>query len=156
MGRNLSMMRWWIIMLVGAIALTSCSRSRSTQLQANYGFGYCDGTLGSFDVYVIQSDAQPDLYELRIVPYQLTAPGDIVAVTVANQSLAYKEIVPQVVLFTDQEIFAGYLTETELLTYDILAITPYQPGVTFLEASPESDAICTLPLPGDGTATTQQ
>lgn len=140
-------------MLVGAIALTSCSRNRNTQgLQANYGFGYCDGTLGSFDVYVIQSDAQPGLYEVSVIPVALNAPGDIVSITVANQQLAYKEVVPQVVLFAEQEIFAGYLTETELLTYDILAITPYQPGVTFLEATPESDALCTLPLPGDGVA----
>lgn len=114
------------------------------------GFGYCDGTLGSFDVYVMRSPNAPGLYELSIIPVQLDAPGDIVSVTVANENMAYKELVGQVVVFNEAEIRAGMLTETELSNYTILAITPYQPGVSFLDVNAEKDAICALPLPGDG------
>lgn len=149
------MKRWWIVALVFtlALSLTSCSRKK-TQLGPNsgYGLGYCDGTLGSFDVYVYETSS-PGLYQVSIIPVSLDAPGDIVSITVANQGLAYKELQTQVVLFQDREILAGTLTDTELENYELLAITPYQPGVSFLEATPEKDAVCTLPLPGDNNTT---
>jgi hypothetical protein len=149
-GSAFSMMkRWWIVALVFtlALSLTSCSR-KSLIPQSGYGLGYCDGTLGSFDVYVYQTSTA-GIYQVSIIPVQLDAPGDIVSVVVANQSLQYRELQTQVVVNNDMEILVGTLTDTELEAYDILAITPYQPGVTFLEATPEKDAVCRLPLPGD-------
>jgi hypothetical protein len=151
MTRNfvLVMKRWWMVALVFtlALSLTSCSR-KSLIPQSGYGLGYCDGTLGSFDVYVYPT-ASSGVYQVSVIPVSLDAPGDIVSITVANQSLQYRELQTQVVLNNDMEILAGTLTDTELEAYDIIAITPYQPGVTFLEATPEKDAVCRLPLPGD-------
>lgn len=150
MGRLVSKVRrWWMLVLVCilALSLTSCSRKAREAPVADYGFGHCDGTLGNFDVYVIRSKGNPGLYEIAIIPASLDQPGDIVNITVANQNLAYKEMQTQVVVDVEGEIFAGYLTESELETYDRIAITPYQPGVSFLEATPEKDAICELPLP---------
>lgn len=149
--------RWWILALVFtlALSLTSCSRGPSKDLQNGYGLGYCDGTIGSFDVYVYKT-ASTGIYQVSVIPVSLDSPGDIVSITVANQGLAYKELQTQVVLFQDREILAGTLTDTELETYEMLAITPYQPGVSFLEATPEKDAVCYLPLPGDGASSPQQ
>ncbi len=146
------MKRWWVIALVFtlALSLTSCSRAKQTQLQADYGFGYCDGSIGSFDVYVIRSQTQPGMYELTVIPVTLQQPGDIVSITVANKSLAYKQMVNQVVINPQQQVFSGYLSDTDLTTYDILAITPYAAGQTFLNAQSDAEALCTLPLPGDG------
>lgn len=152
-GRIVVMVKkWWVLALVFtlALSLTSCS-SKKRNLNAGNpnGFGYCDGTLGSFDIYVVASPSNAGLYELSVIPVSLDAPGDIVRVAVANNSLAYKEMVTQVVVNPQQEIFAGYLTVSDLQNYDILAITPYEPGVSFLEGTAEKDAICSVPLPGD-------
>lgn len=149
--------RWWLIALVFtlALSLTSCSKHRpdeALQADADYGFTYCDGTIGSFDVYVIRSKQDPTLYELSIIPVNLDAPGDIARINVANRQPNYKEMVHEVVLYPNSEIFGGYLTEADLQTYDILAITPFDgSGQSFLEQQAEKDALCTLPLPGDGT-----
>ena len=153
MGRIVSMTkRWWIVAVVFtlALSLTSCSRRQNLVPLAEYGFGFCDGTIGSFDVYVIKNRQDPNLFDISIIPVALNAPGDIVSITVANQNLAYRELVTQVVLFNDTEIRAGTLSTSELAQFDILAITPYQPGVTFLEVNSAQDALCDLPLPGDG------
>lgn len=152
MGSYVSMKRWWIIAVIFtlSLSLTSCSRSKTTLGAAEFGYGPCDGTLGAFDVYVIRNRQDPNLFDISVIPVALDAPGDIVTITVANQSLAYRELVPQVSIFNDNEIRAGTLTEAELAQFDILAITPFQAGVTFLEGTADKDAICTLPLPGDG------
>jgi hypothetical protein len=152
MGRVVLMMkRWWMVALVFtlALSLTSCSR-KALAPQTGYGLGYCDGTLGSFDVYVYQTSTA-GIYQVSVIPVSLDQPGDIVSITVANASLAYKVLQNQVVLFNDNEILAGTLTDTELELYDQLAITPYDSsGATWLEQAPEKDAVCYLPLPGEG------
>ena len=156
MGRFVLMMkRWWLIALVFtlALSLTSCSKKvYDLQSSPDYGFGYCDGTLGNFDVYVARSRQDPSLYELVIVPVQLADPGDIARINIANRNPSYREVVHEVVLNPEEQIFAGYLTEEDLQTYDILAITPFDgSGQTFLEQQTDKEAICNLPLPGDGT-----
>ena len=142
--------RWWVLLMVCtlALSLTSCSTKKKASTQ-NYGCRPCDdATMGAFDVYVIPSKTAVGMYELRIIPVQVEN-GDIVKVTVANQSLTYKEMVPEVVINSSEEVFGGYLTEADLYTYNILAITPYSSQGTFLEQTPSKAAFCTLPVPGD-------
>jgi hypothetical protein len=148
----LKLKKWWLTALVFTLVLplVSCSKKRKETLQADYGFTQCDGTIGSFDVYVIRSKTNPGTFEISIITIQADAPGDIASITVANSSKAYKQLIPQVVLNNDQEIFGGYLTESELNQYDILAITPYDPSTNFADQVSAKDALCTLPLPGDG------
>jgi len=143
--------RWWILALVFtlALSLTSCSKKKKA-VGPNYGFTYCDGTLGSFDVYVIPKQGTTGYYELSIIPVQLDDPGDIVQVTIANGSRAYKSLVHQVVAVNDQEIYAGTLSEADLDGYDILDISLFDgSGVGYLEQAPAKYATCELPLPGD-------
>jgi len=150
MKRKTTMKKWWMIAMVFALALslTSCSRRGAS---ANYGINYCDGTMGEFDIYTAAVAGQAGTYKVVVIPVSLSAAGDVVSITVVNQSsLAYKEMVQQVVVYVDQEITAGFLTEAELQTYDLIAITSYTPGTDFLSANPEKDAICGLPLLGDG------
>jgi hypothetical protein len=57
-----------------------------------------------------------------------------------------------VVLYDQQTIFAGYLTDFDLEQYNILHVTPYEPGVSYIQQNPQLDAMCDLPYPGDGTS----
>ncbi len=150
--------RWWLIALVFtlALSLTSCSKRLPQDLQSGpvYGFGYCDGSMGAFDVYVIPSQTDSSTYQLAIIPVSLDQPGDIVRIDLANSSPSYKSEVSELVLQPNQEINAGYLTDSDLQSYNILSITPYDgSGATYLEQAGEKDAICNLPLPGDGMPT---
>src|SRR5687767_11578121 len=97
------MKRWWVLALVFtlALSLTSCS-SKKKNLQSGYGFGYCDGTIGSFDVYVLNSGK--GTYELSLIPVQVNA-GDLVVVTLLNQGLMLKTMVTQATIQNDQELF---------------------------------------------------
>lgn len=144
------MKKWWMIALVFALALslTSCAKRKETQ--NSQGFGYCDGTMGQIDVYVKVRSGDPNRFDLILVPYQLSAAGDIAAVTVVEKgTMQYKEMLTQVVLNPNAQILAGTLSKAELDQYDVLAITSYTPGVNFLQANPAKSAVCTLPYPGD-------
>jgi len=147
------MKKWWIVALVItlALSLTSCSKKRDGLVAGEgqgFGFGYCDGELGQFDVYVIPVNGNPGRYELSIIPVQVRA-GDIVRIAIANSSLAYREMVSQVVVNPDVEIQAGFVNFSDFQFYDILAIRPAEPGTNFLDGSSNVDAICELPLPLD-------
>ena len=144
--------KFWIIAAVFtlALSLTSCAKKKKEILQADYGFMQCDGTIGSFDVYLVKSKSTPGLFELSIMPVQVDAAGDIASITIASNTRAYKQLLPQVVLNNQQEIYAGILTEADLQQYDILAITPYDPSTNFADQVPAKEAFCQIPQPGDG------
>ena len=129
---------------------TSCAKKKKDLLLADYGFGYCDGTIGSFDLYLIKSKTQPGMYELSFVVAKADQPGDVASIYIANRSLEYKTMVQEVVLADEREIFAGYMTEEDLNIYDIAAVVPYGNGTSFLTGSPEKEALCQIPLLGDG------
>lgn len=147
--------KWWLIALVMTLAmsLTSCA-NRQRMNYADYGWLPCQGPLGYFEVYVINSPTQPGTYQLSVIPVSVSQPGDIVTVTVANRSNAYQEKVSQVVLVPNQEIAAGYLTQSDLSTFKTVAITPFQAGANFLDASTPYDTYCSLPGLGDGVGQT--
>lgn len=152
-GNRISKMKkWGMIAVVFALALslTSCS-SRARQNMA-YGINNeCTGTMGDIDVYTIPVQGQIGYYKIVIIPVTLSAPGDVATITAVNQStLAYKTLSPEVVLNVDQEITAGFLSETELASFDLIAITSFVGGIDFLSANPAKDAICWMPLVGDG------
>lgn len=151
-GRMVSFMKkWWMIAVVFALALSLTSCARRPGSLVNYGLNYCDGTMGQIDVYTVAVQGQPGTYKIILIPVALDQQGDVVSVTVVNQTtLSYKQIVEQVVLYNDQQVNAGYISEDELNTYDLIAITTFTPGVDFLAANPAKDAICGLPLIGDG------
>lgn len=161
-GKVITMMKkWWMIAAVLALALslTSCSR-RGTGQFSNYGINFCDYsglegqggiTMGSFDVYTIASTTQAGMFQVVVIPISLTLPGDVATITVIDQAtMLYKTLLPEVALTANQEISAGFLTQAELNKYDLISITSYVPGVDFLQANPEKDTICGLPLVGDG------
>lgn len=154
MGRFVLMLkRWWVLALVFtlALSLTSCSKKKSNQNLDVYGFDYCDGELGSFDVYTFPNN--DGTYDLSVIPVDVNA-GDVVQISLTNQGLTYKDMIPQVALASEEEIYVGRLTESDLDNYDILAIVKPLDGNQQIEILPnrevESDAICTIPLPEDG------
>lgn len=169
------MKKWWVTVLVFALALslTSCSKKKKEQLQSNFGYRVCDDSrdvgdmqtpsLGSFDVYLQKSTSNPGMYELFLYVVQPATSGDIVAFTVSSsQTGGYKTMVPEIVLDgPEQEISVGYLSAQEVQLYDVLAITPAQPGVSFAEQSSSQANFCYIPQigennqPGDYTSTPQ-
>jgi hypothetical protein len=133
------------------VALMGCAKPKLDVQQYSYGYGHCDGTLGSFDVYLLlNSQGGGGTYQIAIIPVSMNSPGDIISVTITNSSLAYKQLVEQVVATPDQEIDAGAITAADLQNYNILALTPFQPGVSFPDAQNSSDALCYIPQLGDG------
>jgi len=147
MGRIVFIVKkWWVLALVVtlALSLTSCSKKRG-DLQGDFGFGYCDGTLGSFDVYVIPES--PGTYELVIIPFQVT-PGDIVTIAIVNSAtIAFNVVVPETAINPETEI-STRITEADLANFDVLAIRPATAGQSFIDGNPAADAVCALPLPG--------
>lgn len=155
MGRIvLAVKKWWLTALVFtlALSLTSCVRKRSDYIQPDVGVGACDDAqVGQIDLYVKRSDAQPDFFEVYAVPYYLVEEGFIAQFNVFNAQPASKLMQPQIVLYTGQSNFLGYLSTEELEFYNEMAITPSDPSTTFLEQQTDQFVRCALPAPGDGT-----
>ncbi len=144
------------LLLAGVVvwtSLTGCSR-KLTDLQAgagDLGFGYCDGTIGSFDVYVVRT-VDLSKYELYVIPAQVAVPGELGNIAISNQSPSTLPLIPQVNFVVGQEILAGYLTDSDLATYDILSINQDDgSGRPIQDQTPERYADCYIPLPGQGT-----
>jgi len=154
MGKIARMMKtWWFLalLLTLALSLTSCSSRNRPYGYHSGGRSTCSGSIGTFSVYVEPSAGDANMYQVLIIPEQLSAPegGDVATVTIANSALGYKTLVSNVVLDYGIEISA-YITTAEWEAYDILAITePYEPSVGFVDSESEKDAYCTLPGPGD-------
>lgn len=150
----LVMKKWWLTVLVFtcALSLTSCSKKKSDELlQGGVGYTQCAGSMGDFDIYVYPSEQVAGMYDLYVVPYQLSAAGDIASITVANSSGYYKQLVAQVVLQPNQQIYAGQLTENEIETYDLIDITSFDPTTNYAQANPEKYTTCRYNISGDGT-----
>lgn len=151
------MKKWWMIAVVFALAmsLTSCSRRKPDGLLSTYGLANCYQPLGSyllgqFDVWTFPVSGQAQTYKVVVIPYALDAEGDVVSINVVNSSsLQYKTLVSEAVVYVDQEIVAGYLSEAELNSYDRIVISSADPAKDFLNANPEKDVSCTLPMVGD-------
>src|SRR5688500_9906466 len=111
----LIMKRLSLIALVVTLVfpMAACSKKKKELVSSDYGYVACDGTMGQFDVYVIRSKTDPQLFELSIIPYQLDAAGDIASITIANSNRAYKQLVNQVVLNPEQEISVPGVTEND-------------------------------------------
>ncbi len=158
-NRNLvsAMKKWCMIAVVFALALslTSCARRKPNGLLSAYGLSNCYQPLGSyllgqFDVWTIPVSGQSDTFKIVVIPYALDAETDVVSIHVVNSSsLEYLPMVAEAVVYLDQEIIAGYLTGSQLGKFDRIVIASATPGVDFLNANPEKDVSCTLPMVGD-------
>jgi hypothetical protein len=140
--------KWWVLALVFtlALSLTSCSSS-APSLQNGQAFAQCNGDYWSFDVYVEPSASSPGMYEMRLYPVSLNEPGDIAQIVIANNSGAYEVLKPEITLEPSQEILYSPLSAADLTNYDTLVISPYQPGVSFLQTNGANSTFCTLPSP---------
>jgi hypothetical protein len=141
--------KWWVPALVFtlALSLTSCSSSTPSLQNGGQAFAQCNGDYWSFDVYVEPSTQSPGEYELRLYPVSLNEPGDLAQIVIANNSGAYEVLKPEVTLEPSQEIFYSPLSASDLTNYDVLVISPYQPGVSFLQTNGTNSTFCTLPPP---------
>lgn len=149
----LVMKKWWLTVLVFtcALSLTSCSKKKSELLQSGPGYTQCAGSMGDFDIYVYPSEKTGGMYDVYVVPYQLSEAGDIASITVANSSGAYKQLIPQVVLQPNQQIYCGQLTESEIDYYDLIDITSFDPTTNYAQANPEKYTTCRYNIQGDGS-----
>lgn len=158
-GKILNVMRkWWLMALVCSLALslTSCAKRRNYNYTGAYGFTQCDGPNWRFDVYTFRSTAQAGTFELIVMPVSIDTPGDIASVTIGNSQNGYKQLISQVVLNPQEEIYAGVLTSADLNNYPILAIANYDPSSNFINQYAQKISICEIPLPGEGVPQGQQ
>lgn len=107
--------------------------------------------MGDFDIYVYPSEKATGMYDVYVIPYQLSEAGDIASITVANSSGYYKQLVQQVVLQPQQTIYAGQLTESEIEAYDLIDITSFIANTNYAQANPEKYTTCRYNISGDGT-----
>jgi hypothetical protein len=102
--------------------------------------------MGQFDLYFYTEPSQTGSRRIAIVPRQVTNPGEIATITVLNKvSFEHRTIMNSVVLQSNATVAAGTLSQVEVGKYDVIAITSYQPGVSFPQATPVRSAICMLP-----------
>jgi hypothetical protein len=105
----------------------------------------CKGSIGLFAVHLIPSSGkEAGVFELYIIPAAVEK-GDIASIVIANEKLEYKQLVSQVVLEDDKEIFAGYVNSSDLNKFENLRIVTSDPERDFLNAIHQKDAICQLP-----------
>src|SRR3954471_10905137 len=100
-GTSLMAKKWLIIAAILSFATgltTSCAKKKKDLLLADYGFGYCDGSIGSFDLYLIKSKSQAGMYELSFVVAKADQPGEVASIYIANRNLSYKAMIQEVVL----------------------------------------------------------
>jgi hypothetical protein len=131
-----------------AIAVSSCSNVNSLGGQSADGFGQCNGPLVDADVY-LEAGPSVGLYLLKIVPVSVPNPGDVATITIANSNLGYRQLTDQVDLIANQEILAGYVSTSDLETFNILDISPFQPNTDFFSGNASGDTTCGIPQPGD-------
>lgn len=155
-GKIVNVMRkWWLmaLMLTLALSLTSCAKRKLYNQNSNYGFSQCDSTNWQFDVYLFKSTTKVGYYDIVIMPAYIDTPGDIATVTIANnQNGGYRQLINQVVLYANQEIDAGSISNADLNSYPILAITSFDATTNWAQATPAKASYCYLPIPGDGTS----
>jgi hypothetical protein len=124
-----------------ALGSGSCANS-GLGGQGASGYGQCTGPIVDADVYL---DVGPGgTYSLTIIPISVTNPGDVATITIANNNLGYETLMSQVNLIPNQQISAG-----DLETFNLLAITQYQPNTDFFSGNATDDTVCNLPQPGD-------
>ncbi len=147
--------RWWVLALVCtlALSLTSCSKKKKDIQGNDYGFSdkcsssSADGQIGRFEVYVFPSETRKGMYDISIMPVELERPGYPVKIYLFNQStLQHDELKSEYVL-TDKEITLGPISEADLSAFDSIYIVQHEAGVSFLDMTPEKEALCELPLP---------
>ena len=139
-GIKLQLRRWWMLMVVGALALTLTSCSRYTP-QAISGCAPCSGTMGSFDIVVTPSGAGD---EISIFPTQLTSQLAVSVVVAASENPEDNHItVPSLGLVgVSQKFFGGYISQDDISRYNVLAL---------LDQNSAATNLCDLPLPGQNT-----
>ena len=151
-GKFLNVMRrWWLMVLVLtlALSLTSCAKRKLYGLSGAYGYTQCDSNNWQFDVYLFPSQNQVGYYDLVIMPAYIDTPGDIATVVITNsQTLGYRQLINQVVLYENQEISAGTLSTADLNNYPQLAITSYDAsGTPWPQQNSPKGSYCNLPIP---------
>ncbi len=142
--------RWWILALVGllVLALTSCSGKKKTAAGSDMYYESCQGTIGSFDIYLIPT-GRTSTYELVMVPFSLDAPGDIVKIALVNDAGSFRTYIQEIDLQLDQEISIGYVTDSDLYNYNGIAVVPSDPNQQFetpVSQQNEKDALCAIPI----------
>jgi hypothetical protein len=139
----------WLL-ATATIWLEGCAAPKLDTQNYAYGVDSCDGSLGSFDVYLVNNSAQGDA-TLVIVPIALTLASTDITVTVSTPSTdRYLTLINEVMAVPDQQIQAGPLNSAQLQTFTELAIAPYGNGVPFPDQTPAYSTVCAMPQLGDG------
>lgn len=156
-ARNLVMRAAWVATCVlFTFSTLGCSR-RVFGNQAIGGYAYCnaaaeapEAVVQSMEIFVRRSPSNPTFVELDIRLESVLQPGALVSVYLANQSGHFREIERQMSIDAGKEEFLGMLPDTLYESFDVIVVTPFGSGESFLDAKEYDSAVCYLPRLGDG------
>ncbi|MBI4402989.1 MAG: hypothetical protein HY537_02440 [Deltaproteobacteria bacterium] len=155
------MKRLWVLALVFVLALSLTSCGKGKPKGGGSVVQYCDGggTLGTFDLWMTPSPSDPNSIKVVLVPVNVVRPGDIVDAAVYNEDNWGGQQEPLKMgfsVFNNQPVFLGYLTQTQLMSYNALAIYtsgyPSFPEAASMYGQNNSNvayANCGLPMVGN-------
>lgn len=147
------LMKWGTVVLVCLLAfsLTSCGKKKSTGQGVEV---QCNGTFGNYTVQVFPSNTSSGLYDVFVIPNGVSNSDLATICAVESNTFAPKTMVTAVGVYDGFEIYAGSLTQQELLTYDVLLIVPFESGTDCVNGTAPLDTACTLPIPGGAISNT--
>ena len=151
-------MRGFVVIFCLVLA-SACAPRKATRELFQQGFGECNNGnntgIADFDVVLQRSSTRKNFFELRIIPVDVPRAGEIIRVGIGGGASGVKELVPATTLRKDKQIFAGYLTNSDIDNYPQIVIAPYDGGQTALsESATGLEVLCPLPVNDvGGTAT---
>ncbi|MBI1861389.1 MAG: hypothetical protein HYR96_10775 [Deltaproteobacteria bacterium] len=137
--------------LILVLGLIGCTNKRF--VGSNYGLNYCDGSLGSFDIYTVPNAS--GTYDVYVEPVKVNAPGDIVNIAISSANYDDPRTLSNTVVLQDgREIHAGVVSANELQDKEYIEIFSSEIGATYQPNRAQAEAVCVLPMPGDAPGAT--
>lgn len=136
----------WVIAIL--FLLAACAPRQNYESLFSSGFTYCQGALGNFNVTLTAANDGSGNYLLSIQLVDVTAPGTLVTVALANGNAGQPQyLIPSVMLQRGATLNAGELTHQQATLYPVVIILPYNGNndPNFLNNNAATGNECQLP-----------
>lgn len=147
---------WFSTCAMVAVGMLGCS-GRYYPQNALQGYEYCvaasensQAVVQSMEIFVRRSPSNPTMVEVDIRPDSVLENGVLVSIYLANQGGQFRVLEPQIPIEAGQEYYLGSYPDTLYEGFDLIVVTPYEPGSSFLDANGTNTAVCYRPKLGDG------
>jgi len=145
---------WVTACVLGVFANVGCSGNFYAQ-NAQQGYEYCtsdnaEGSVQSIEIFARRSPSNPTFIALDIRPDSVLESGVGVSIYLANQFGQFRVLEAQIPIDAGQEYYLGSFPDTLYENYDLIVVTPFEAGASFLDADGTNTTVCNRPLIGDG------